>query len=199
LLNQPDDKNPERTQAAAKALVAGLPEPLPEGLTEGFPEGLTEPLPEGLPEGSVVVGYLSRELPTTTSTATSPATATGSFAVEISGERVAVTASARELVHHSVPGPIIRSRSVRDGLYGHTQRLLDDGATPDQLEATLAEWSNRVDVYPGHLPHVYSELARRAAGATTTDMARKGTSPAPADARVARVQALKTNRQEIGA
>ena len=79
LLNLPDDKDPDRTAAAAKALVAGLQKPSPESFAEplGEPlgEGLPEPLSEGLGEPPVVVGYVSGEEATTTSTSISTATA----------------------------------------------------------------------------------------------------------------------------
>ena len=46
--------------------------------------------------------------------------------------------------------------------------LFDDGATIDQLMATLNVWAKRTDAYPGHLPHIYTELARAGNGAQPT-------------------------------
>jgi len=91
-----------------------------------------------------------------------------SFFVELDGAKINVSADVRAAVQSAVPAAVLRARRTRDGLFGHTQRLLDDGATIDQLTATLEVWANRTDVYPGHLPHIYAELARAGNGARPT-------------------------------
>ena len=74
----------------------------------------------------------------------------------------------RAAVQTSVPAAVLRARRTRDGLFGHAQMLFDDGATIDQLMATLNVWAKRTDAYPGHLPHIYTELARAGNGARPT-------------------------------
>jgi hypothetical protein len=88
---------------------------------------------------------------------------------------IAVSVQAREIVHSVVGGAVLKAN--RDGLYGHTQNLLDAGATAEQLQAVLTEWSRRTDVYPGHLPHIYTELAKRANGASSSSTAQKRAEP----------------------
>ena len=78
----------------------------------------------------------------------------------------------RRLVHDSVGVSVLRPRVTRDNLMGHVQLLFDDGASVDELRATLTEWCKRTDVSPGHLPHVYSDLARRANGAMSAGSAK---------------------------
>ena len=88
--------------------------------------------------------------------------------VELDGTRIAVSDAVRAAVQTSVPAAVLRARRTRDGLFGHAQMLFDDGATIDQLMATLNAWAKRTDAYPGHLPHIYTELARAGNGARPT-------------------------------
>lgn len=90
------------------------------------------------------------------------------FLVAVDGVEIKVSTEVRAAVQASVPAVVLRARRTRDGLFGHTQRLFDDGATIDQLMATLSVWSRRTDAYPGHLPHIYTELARAGNGAQPT-------------------------------
>jgi hypothetical protein len=106
------------------------------------------------------------------------------FSVEINGTKVAVAPEVRELVHDVLPTAVLRARATRDGLYGHSQQLADDGATENELRATLAEWCNRTDAFPGHLPRIYTELARKAAGGMTTAQAQQSANPSTTDQRV---------------
>jgi len=84
--------------------------------------------------------------------------------VEVSGDTIRVHVETRELVQASIPVAVLRSRRVRDGLFGHAQMLLDDGASPAILQASLREWARRSGVYPGDLPHIYTEGEKRMAG-----------------------------------
>ena len=97
------------------------------------------------------------------------------FSVELNGDTVAVTNDVRAVVQASVPPAVLRARRTRDGLLGQAQLLFNDGATIDQLAATLQTWAQRTDVYPGHLPHIYAELAR--VGGTTTRTAQRNAEP----------------------
>ena len=106
------------------------------------------------------------------------------FSVQLNGSKVPVATEVRGLVHAVVPKAVLRAQKTRDGLFGHTQHLADEGATESELRATLAEWCNRTDVFPGHLPHIYAELARKAAGAMTTAKAQESANPSTTDQRV---------------
>ena len=97
------------------------------------------------------------------------------LSVQLDDATIWVSNDVRAAVQSSVPPTVLRARKTRDGLFGHAQRLFDDGATIDQLRVTLIAWSKRTDAYPGHLPHIYAELARAGNGATSSRTAQRTT------------------------
>ena len=142
---------------AVNALVETPNEPLARG-SVGVSEGLGEPLRRGHGVGVGVGVGLKPSFKEKGKT---------NFRVRVGdGQTVHVTDEVRGVVQSAVKPAVLRARATREGLMGHAQLLFDDGATVDELRVTLGEWCNRTDVFPGHLPHVYSDLARRTNGAT---------------------------------
>jgi hypothetical protein len=190
LLRLPDHSGVKATRETADALVKGLK---PSDLDAiGMPS-------RSHPDGNAitpveVVTYLGTKelnLQPQPSTATFNSNRAGATAITLrDGSTINVTVEAREIVHSVVKGALLKAN--KDGLYAHTQKLLEDGATPGQLRAVLEEWSHRTDVYPGHLPHIYTELAKRANGATNSRVRTESVT----DARIASTQALKAKYLE---
>ena len=89
-----------------------------------------------------------------------------SLTVEINDEPVRVEIDTRNLVHENVPNAVLSARRVRDGLYGHTQLLLNDEADPRVVAVTLGEWARRTNCPPGDLPHIYADAIKRLNGRT---------------------------------
>ena len=72
-----------------------------------------------------------------------------------------VSVQAREIVYGIVPRHLLSNRTTRTGLDQQVQQMLDDGCDQRGIALALEEWTNRPDAYPGHLPHIYSELLRQ--------------------------------------
>lgn len=144
-------ENEKAWQETVKALLDTPSEGYPQGYPEGYPLGLGV----GVGEGVVVKPSFKKE-------GNRNSAASNVMLVPLRDSTIAVTNETRTIVHAIVKGAVLKAN--RDGLYGHTQKLLDDGATPEQMHAVLEEWSRRPDAYPGHIPHIYTEMAKRAAG-----------------------------------
>ena len=72
-----------------------------------------------------------------------------------------VTVDAKRVVHEYVPRHLLSNTKTRNGLYENVQQMIKDGCVPNGIIASLQEWANRPDAFPGHLPHIYTELARQ--------------------------------------
>lgn len=72
-----------------------------------------------------------------------------------------VPAEARNLVVSVLPKNIARNHTTRWGLEIQVATLLNNGTEPSDVEAALREWINTPDVYPGHLPHICTEIIKR--------------------------------------
>lgn len=70
--------------------------------------------------------------------------------------------AARKLVMDNLPRHILSVSRQRAALEQQVDEMLASGCLPGGIALTLQEWMSRPDQYPGHLPHIYSELARRA-------------------------------------
>jgi hypothetical protein len=162
----------EDWQKVANALADTLSEGYAEGYREGYPEGYRRGVGVGVGEGVGGINSLLRE-------EDKPKTAVGRTEkpniVYVNGDTVAVSVEAREVVHAVLSGAVLKAN--KKGLYGNAQKLLDAGATPEQVHATLVEWSRRTDVYPGHLPHIFTELSKRAAGGSSSASAQRAAAP----------------------
>jgi hypothetical protein len=143
LLNQPDDKDPNRTTAAANKLVDGLKEPLPEPLAEG----LTEPLPEP----PVVVTYLSSneqlQPQPETSTAAEPHRSPGRSATP-------GAALVRRIIPDTYPN------AIRTELRIQANALLKDNQPTQAVEAALKLWLTKTGVGPRVLPSLLADILK---------------------------------------
>lgn len=74
---------------------------------------------------------------------------------------IAVTTNARRLVLDNVPRHLLSNTRTRTGLEEQVQQMIVDGCDPRGIVLALQEWVNRPDAYPGHLPHIYTELLRQ--------------------------------------
>ncbi len=185
LLRLPDHSGIKSTREAADKLVRGLDQSVRDAI--GMPSG-SHPDGNAITPVEVVTYLSSKELNLQPQPSTSTLNSNRAGATSITlrdGSTVNVTIQAREIVHSVVKGALLKAN--KNGLYANTQKLLDDGATPAQLQAVLEEWIHRTDAYPGHLPHIYTELAKRANGATHSRIRTESVT----DARIASTQALK--------
>ena len=67
---------------------------------------------------------------------------------------------ARRMVLGNVPRHLLSNTRVRAGLEEQVQQMMADGCDPRGIILSLQEWANRPDAYPGHLPHIYTELLK---------------------------------------
>ena len=67
---------------------------------------------------------------------------------------------ARKVVLDNVPRHLLSNSKTRTGLEEQVQQMTVDGCDPRGIVLSLQEWVNRPDAYPGHLPHIYTELLR---------------------------------------
>ena len=69
--------------------------------------------------------------------------------------------AARKLVMDNLPRHVLSVSRQRAALEQQVDEMLASGCSPVGIAFALQEWVARPDQYPGHLPHIYSELARR--------------------------------------
>lgn len=72
-----------------------------------------------------------------------------------------VDVDARRVVLDNVPRHLLSNTVTRTGLEQQVQQMTKDGCDPRGITLALQEWTNRPDAYPGHLPHIYTELLRQ--------------------------------------
>lgn len=93
-----------------------------------------------------------------------------------------VPAEARTLVRQAVPASVWGNTKTRWGLETQTATLLNGGADESDVRAALQTWVATPDVYPGHLPHIFTEVIKRQTNGRTLQ---------GADKKAAEWQALK--------
>lgn len=74
---------------------------------------------------------------------------------------VPVAPEARRLVIENVPRHLLSSPVTRKGLDEQVEQMLANECDPRGIVLSLQEWVNRPDAYPGHLPHIYTELLKQ--------------------------------------
>lgn len=72
----------------------------------------------------------------------------------------AVALEARRMVQGNVPRHLLSNSRVRAGLEEQVRQMMKDECDPRGIVLALQEWANRPDAYPGHLPHIYTELLK---------------------------------------
>lgn len=73
---------------------------------------------------------------------------------------VPTSVGARGIVLDNVPRHLLSNSRVRAGLEEQVQQMMKDECDPRGIVLALQEWANRPDAYPGHLPHIYTELLK---------------------------------------
>ena len=89
-----------------------------------------------------------------------PVVAPGCLPAVIEQRESAVSLEARRMVLGNVPRHLLSNSRVRAGLEEQVQQMMKDECDPRGIVLALQEWANRPDAYPGHLPHIYTELLK---------------------------------------
>jgi hypothetical protein len=84
-----------------------------------------------------------------------------------------IPAEANELVKAAVPASVWGNQKTRWGLLTQTATLLNGGADEADVRAALQTWVSTPDVYPGHLPHMMTEVIKRRTNGRTLQGADK--------------------------
>ena len=120
---------------------------LKESLCKAFDKPLGKPL-QRLPDASVQVQV---QVPVVN--------------VTNNKEKQVVSVEVRSLVQGNVDRPLLSNKVTRKGLEEVVAAMLVDDCDPRGIALSLQEWCARPDAYPGHLPHIYTELLKRRNGA----------------------------------
>jgi hypothetical protein len=120
---------------------------LRESLCKAFDKPLGKPF-ESLPDASVQVQV---QVPVVN--------------VTNNKEKQVVSVEVRSLVQGNVDRPLLSNKVTRKGLEEVVAAMLVDDCDPRGIALSLQEWCARPDAYPGHLPHIYTELLKRRNGA----------------------------------
>jgi len=120
---------------------------LRESLCKAFDKPLSKPF-ESLPDASVQVQV---QVPVVN--------------VTNNKEKQVVSVEVRSLVQGNVDRPLLSNKVTRKGLEEVVAAMLVDDCDPRGIALSLQEWCARPDAYPGHLPHIYTELLKRRNGA----------------------------------
>lgn len=81
-----------------------------------------------------------------------------------SGTSLESSVEVRTLVQGNVDRPLLSNKVTRKGLEEAVAAMLADDCDPRGIALSLQEWCARPDAYPGHLPHIYTELLKRCNG-----------------------------------
>ena len=84
-----------------------------------------------------------------------------------------IPAEANELVKAAVPASVWGNQKPRWGLLTQTATLLNGGADEGDVRAALQTWVSTPDVYPGHLPHMMTEVIKKRTNGRTLQGADK--------------------------